>query len=133
MVEHLVAPSITERFNELGFHFHDISEVRKFLDEKGKVRAEVDILLENSDSIVAVEVKAKPAVDDVKDHIKRLEILRDHWNKHNDKRKIFGAMAGAIFRKPAKQAAIKAGFYVLDQSGDTMKMDIPDGFVPRRW
>ena len=134
MVEHLVAPSITERFNELGFHFNRIAEGNvKILDDQGKIRTEVDLLLENGEYIVAVEVKAKPLVNDVKEHVRRLEILREDWLRHKDKRKILGAMAGAVFMKAAKQAAIKAGFYVLDQSGDTMKMDIPDGFVPRAW
>ena len=69
----------------------------------------------------------------MKDHVRRLEVLREDRLKYKDDRKILGAVAGAVFMKAAKQAAIKAGFYVLDQSGDTMKMDIPDGFVPRAW
>ena len=45
--------------------------------------------------------------------------------------RVGGAVAGAIFGTIEKKAAIEAGFYVLEQSGDTMKMDIPDDFVPR--
>ena len=134
LAEHLVAPGIAEKFNALGYHFDAISpggqEIR---NSEGKVIAEVDILLENSDCIMAVEVKTRPRIKDIEHHIKRLEILREHRNKHNDTRKIYGAIAGAVFGSEEKQAAIEAGFYVLEQTGDTMKMDIPQNFIPREF
>jgi hypothetical protein len=132
LAEHLVAPAIHKRFNEIGYHFSGIApggyEVR---DNTGKTIAEVDILLENDDYIMAVEVKAKTHIKDIEHHIKRLEILREHRNKHHDTRTIQGAIAGAIFGSAEKKAVIEAGFFVLEQSGDTVKMDIPEGFVPR--
>lgn len=100
-------------------------------DENDKTLAEIDILLENDTTIMAVEVKSRPAEKDIAHHIKRLEILRDYRRKKNDQRKIQGAIAGAIFGVPEKQATIEAGLYVLEQSGDTMRIDIPNGFVPR--
>ena len=134
MAEHLVAPSIHDRFNELGYHFDAAApggyEIRN--DER-KVIAEVDILLENDEYIMAVEVKAKPHIQDIERHIKRLEILRKNRDKHRDTRKIQGAIAGAIFGSKEKEAAIDAGFFVLKQSGDTMKVDIPHDFIPREW
>ena len=134
LAEHLVAPGIARRFNELGFQFDSMAPGgEKVFDEKGKVKAQVDLVLRNGDYIIAVEVKTKPAVDDIEDHINRLAILRDHWNKKHDTRKLRGAIAGAIFPKEAKIAAIKAGLYVIVQSGDTMKLDIPDDFVPKEW
>jgi len=134
MAEHLVAPSIHERFNELGYHFNAVAPGGyKVLDDKGKVVAQVDILLENSNNIMAVEVKAKVHTKDIEHHVKRLELLRKHWNKRGDKRVIQGSIAGAIFGNIEKQAAIEAGLYVLVQSGDTMKLELPDGFVPQDW
>jgi hypothetical protein len=29
--------------------------------------------------------------------------------------------------------ALKTGFYVITQTGDTVKIDIPEGFVPNAW
>ena len=91
------------------------------------------MLLENGDAIMAVEVKAQPAVKDIAHHLKRLEILREHRDKLNDRRKILGAIAGAMFGGPEKEATLEAGLFVIEQSGDTMKIDVPDGFVPREW
>jgi hypothetical protein len=134
MAEHLVAPSIEERFNELGFHFNAVAPGGyRILNDMKKIVAQVDILLLNSDYIMAVEVKAKVHTKDIEHHVKRLELLRKHWDKRNDTRIIQGAIAGAIFGSTEKQAAIEAGFYVLVQSGDTMKLELPDGFVPREW
>ena len=31
------------------------------------------------------------------------------------------------------KATIEAGLYVIEQSGDTMRINVPDGFVPRKW
>jgi hypothetical protein len=32
-----------------------------------------------------------------------------------------------------KAAALKAGLYVVTQTGDTVKIDIPEGFKPKEW
>ena len=134
MAEHLVAPSIHKRFRELGYHFGAASPGgHRIFDDQGNIRTEIDILLENSDTIMAIEVKVDPAIKNVEHHIRCIEILREHRDKLNDRRKIQGAIAGAIFGPAEKEAAIEAGFYVLEQSGDTMKLEVPEGFVPREW
>jgi len=134
LAEHLVVPSIAKRFNELGFHFDNMAPGgEKIFDENGKVIAKADIVLKNSDYIVAIEVKAKPNMEDVPKHIRRLGILRDYWNNKGDRRKVLGAIAGAIFPETVKKETAEAGFYVLVQSGDTMELEIPEGFVPREF
>jgi len=77
-----------------------------------------------------VEVKSKPTEKDIEHHINRLRILREHRSKHNDMRKIRGAIAGAVFPDKVKEATLAAGFYVLEQSGDTIKLDLPADFIP---
>ena len=134
LAEHLVAPGIVKRFNELGYRF-DGAWPRGYEvpGEDGNLKAEID-LLENAETLMAVEVKAKPRGKDVKDHIRRLEMLREYRsNRYRDDRKIMGAIAGAIFREGEKNATLKAGMYVIEQSGYTMKIDVPQGFVPREW
>ena len=134
MAEHLVKPGINKRFNELGYHFSERAEGGlKIEGEDGKTKAEIDLLLQNGNTIMAVEVKATPKVKHVAEHIKRLEILREHRRKTNDQRQVKGAIAGAIFDAEVKKAVIEAGLYVIEQSGDTMKINVPDDFVPRKW
>jgi hypothetical protein len=135
MAMHLVAPGIDARFSEMGYHFDSIATKGCCVRNKtGKILAEIDILLENGEIIIAVEVKTTPAVKDVEHHVRRLEILRDRRIEMGEKRKkILGAVAGAIYENEVKKAVCEAGFFVIEQSGDTMKIDMPDGFVPREW
>ena len=135
MAEHLVAPSIHRRFNELGHHFGASSPGghRIFDPVTYVTKTEIDILMENDNTIMAVEVKVDPKIKDIDHHIRCIEILREHRNKLGDKRKIQGAIAGAIFGSAEKKATLEAGFYVLEQSGDTMRLEAPEGFIPREW
>jgi len=135
LAEHLVAPGIAKRFNELGYHFDLVgTKGTKLYDGKnGKIKTEIDLFMENVENIMAIEVKSRPVVGDVEHHIKRLEILRDHYRGINDRRKILGGIAGAIYEDYVKKAAREAGLFVIEQSGDTMKIDMPDGFIPREW
>jgi hypothetical protein len=133
LAEHLVAPNIKEKFNALGYHFEGIGGNQKIEDAQGRILAEIDILLENDDFIIAVEVKSKPKNADIDNFAKRLDILRKFKDKHKDKRKIRGAIAGAVFKEPVKKAVLKAGFYAIEQAGDTMRSDVPEGFKPKEW
>ena len=36
-------------------------------------------------------------------------------------------------KKEARDYAHKAGFYVIEQTGDSVKIVIPEGFKPREW
>jgi hypothetical protein len=134
LAEHLVAPSINEKFNALGYHFDAIAPGGWRIDDPGgKTLAEIDILLQNTESMVAVEVKSKLLERHVDDHVRRIEVLRAWADKHDDRRRIHGAVAGAILSPGVRHYALKAGFYVITQTGDTVKIDIPDDFVPRQW
>ena len=132
--EHLVIPNIHTRFNELGHHFGAVLPGGVTIyGTDGKIKTQIDIMLENDDTVIAIEIKSKVNENDVEHHLKRLEILRD-WRHHkNDFRKIHGAIAGAVFGMVEKKATVAAGLYAIEQSGDTMKIDIPDGFVPREF
>lgn len=132
VIEYLVVDGVAERFNEIGYHFHGISSGNfKAKDDKGDTLAEVDVLLENDDCYVAVEVKAKPNMEDVMEHINRLKVLRQYFRKHNKEKKVIGALAGAIFADNVKKAVITRGLYPIVQSGDTITIDVPKDFKPR--
>jgi len=133
LAEHLVVPNIIEKFRALGFTFEQISQDIKITDSSGNCLAEIDILLENGDTVIAVEVKAKPLEKDVDRHISRIEVLRRRADARQDKRRFRGAIAGAIMSDEVRNYTHKAGFYVIEQTGDTVKINIPEGFIPREW
>ena len=127
--------NLDDKFNKLGFSFR--REARGaiiFRDENRRVIAEVDRLLENGDSMLAVEVKAKLKIDHVDDHIRRLGIISNYIKKHNDNRKVLGAVAGGVVPQNVLEYAQKKGLYVLVQNGESVEIaDMPANFKPREW
>jgi hypothetical protein len=134
MAEYMVAPGIVDLFNDLGFHITQAAiHGMRILDEKKRLRAQIDLFMGNGDYIIAVEVKTSLGEKDIEKHRKRLEILREHHNKIGDRRKIRGGMAVAILSEDDRKMILDAGFYLLEPSGDMMKMDLPESFVPSEW
>ena len=134
LVEHLVAPNIMEKFNALGLHFSRCSS-DVIIKEPGKPEAlaKIDLLLENGDIVIAVEVKAKSNQADIEKHIKRMEVLRQAADQRHDTRKYRGAIASAVMSQEMRASIIRNGFYTIEQTGDTVKITIPEGFSPREW
>jgi hypothetical protein len=133
LVEQMIAPNVLEKFNKLGYVFGKVAPRVYYNDSRGNHIAEVDLLLENGDTALAVEVKTNLTNVDVRDHVKRMETLRRYADEHGDRRKLLGAVAGAIASREVKTFAVKNGFFVLEQSGDTMKINVPEDFKPREW
>jgi hypothetical protein len=132
LAEHLVAPNIIEKFNALGYEFSETGRDCKFKNkDTGNVGAEVDILLENGKYSIAVEVKVKPDTEDVEKHITRLKFLRQFKDDKGDTREIRGAIASAIMPHKVKEMALDVGMYVIEQSGDTVKIETPQ--LVRGW
>jgi hypothetical protein len=135
LIEHLVSPNLLDKFKALDYAFSKTNTRVKYKDiHTNKTLAEVDVLLENGDFVLAVEIKSSPLIEDVKDHVKRMETLRVYAGSHNDKRKYIGAIAGGIVDESVKNYALKSGFYVLEQSGDTVNIAaVPDSWEPKTW
>jgi predicted AAA+ superfamily ATPase len=132
LIEHLVAPNIAEKFNEFGYHFNRIFNKGLEIYENGRTITEVDIVLENDKTIALIEIKAKPNMRDINDHLERMQMVRrDFERSGNRSKELIGAIAGAIFSDFVKKFAIESGFYVLTQTGDTIKIDVPENFKPR--
>jgi hypothetical protein len=56
---------------------------------------------------------------------KNAEWLRRHKDKWSDNREVRGAIAGAIMPENAREAALRTGLYVIERSGDTMRIEEP--------
>ncbi|MDR2440875.1 MAG: hypothetical protein LBE12_16055 [Planctomycetaceae bacterium] len=132
LIEHLLIPNIVEKFNELGYHFDAIWQNGLEILENQRVVTEIDVVLENEKTIALVEIKSKPNMRDVKDHLERMSIARRFFERRgNADKELIGVVAGAVFPNFVKQFAIESGFYVLTQTGDTVKIDVPENFKPR--
>ncbi|MDR2050016.1 MAG: hypothetical protein LBP69_11240, partial [Treponema sp.] len=125
--------NIAEKFRALDYAFTKAGPDVEFFGSNGAFLAEVDVWLENGEFAMAVEVKSRLRKEHVDDHLKRMEILRAYLDERGDGRKLLGAMAGAIVPSELKKYVLKKGFYLIEQSGDTVKIEAPEGFKPRIW
>jgi hypothetical protein len=134
MVEYMVKPNLVAKFSELGFVFEKAYSDATIKDKTNNIYTEVDITLENGDKVMLVEVKNKPKTEDVTEHLERIEKVRRHADFHGDKRKFLGAIAGVVFIDNVKQFAMKNGFYIIEPSGETFSITVPEGeYSPREW
>jgi hypothetical protein len=78
---------------------------------QGQIIAEVYLLPENGDTVLAVEVKTDLTIADAGDHVGRMEKLRRYTDEHGDR------------RKPAGMAARR-------WPRDTVRISVPEGFKP---
>jgi hypothetical protein len=119
---------LPKKFMALGYSFTKLST---FLISEG-IYAQFDGLLENGTQAVAVEVKTTFRADDIDDHILRMGKLRQHANEKGDTMQFMGAMAAIITDKSAKTYALKHGLFVIEPSGNNVKVTKPPK-EPRVW
>jgi hypothetical protein len=56
-----------------------------------------------------------------------MEKLRRYFDSRDDRRKLYGAVAAAIFQSNVAAFALEQSFYIIEQSGDTVKVKKPEG------
>ena len=134
LAEYLVAPNIIAKFQELGYKVEKASRnIEIFTPDLTKIIAEIDIFIENGDTAIVVEVKAKLREKHLEEFFNKMEKVRKYADKKNDKRLFHGAIAAPIMTEAQCEKILSEGIYAIIQTGDTMKIIIPDGFVPRQW
>jgi regulator of replication initiation timing len=125
LVERIMTPDLPRKFKPLGFTFDKITTIK--WASAGNIYAEIDGLLENGAQAMAVEVKTTLEIEDVNDHLKRMERIRKYADEHGDKREFLGAIAAMIINPKPKDYALKNGFFVIEPSGEDVKVIKPEG------
>jgi hypothetical protein len=132
MIQYMVMPNLVDKFRDLGFVFTKAYPEAEIKDKKNNIIAEIDITLEDGDTVMIVEVKSKPNTADITEHIERMEKVKKHADLHGDKRKFLGAVAGMVMKENVKAFVLKNGFFAVEPSGETFIITPPDG-KPRAW
>jgi predicted AAA+ superfamily ATPase len=96
LIENLVASNLLKKFTDRGFVFTKTCPNVILTKADRSFLAEIDILLENGDTALAVEVKSKLTIKDVKEHLHRMKKLRRYADERGDRRKFLGAVAAGI-------------------------------------
>jgi hypothetical protein len=131
LIEHLAASNLLKKFRNQGYVFNRISRNITIEGENQNALAEIDILLENGRYAMVVEVKSLFTLGDVKDHLKRMKILRAYADAHDDRRKYLAAAAGALIEAKSRACALENGMFVIEQAGDRVNITAPSSV--REW
>ena len=134
VVEYMIVPNLLKKFKKMGFVFITAHQNSTVEDWDHNLFLEVDVLLANSDKVMAVEIKTKPRIEHIDGHVERMEKLRRYADLHADRRKYLGAVAGVVMNKEIKNYVFKNGFYAIEPSGETFAITPPRGlYSPREW
>jgi len=129
-VEAMVEPALVDLFRARGL---DVSEVhRRVTSRRGGEAIEIDLLVVDGDTAVAVECKSRLTKEEVERHVERMNKFKRLLPKYADLR-IHGAVAGMVVDEDAVEAAQTAGLWVLAQSGETVALRNAPDFRPRVW
>jgi hypothetical protein len=123
--ESMLIPHLVEKFKNLGFKFEIINHRRKITNDEHGIYTEIDAFLESTTQAMAVEVKTTLRRDEVDYHVERMEKIRRHADSCNDKRQFWGAMAANIIDDDTRRYALKQGFYIIEPSGEDVKIVKP--------
>jgi hypothetical protein len=128
IVERILTPDLPNKFKKLGFSFSRIATYKW----TAGVYAQIDGMLENGAQAMAVEVKTTLRYADVDDHLERMAKIRAHADEQGDKRQFYCALAAMTASDSAKAYALKKGIYIIEPSGEDVKITKPTA-DPKVW
>jgi hypothetical protein len=124
LVEQFMTAGLPKKFRKFGFTFNQITTV-KWADGENNIYTEIDGLLENGSQAMVVEVKTTLRNEDIDDHLKRMEKVRAYADIKGDRREFLGAIAAVNVDKSSREYALKKGFFVIEPSGEDVKISKP--------
>lgn len=129
-VENLIKPAAARLFQEKGIDVHLTALRVTGQDQQGSI--EIDILVENTTEVVAIEVKSHLEVRDVKRFLQTLERFKKAFPKHkNDK--LYGAVAGIKIDERSDVSATQEGLFLIEPAGDSVIIANSQKVKPRIW
>jgi hypothetical protein len=147
-IDDMFIPRLERQFGVMGFVFDRSAERTLFGNrEYPSCHTEIDVFLEDCYRAVAVAVKSRPCIgddgkygevmadlpglteaniDDIRKHIERMKKLRRHFDMIGDYRKLYGAVAAAVFPANVLDFALQEGFYVIKYAEDNIEVRKPE-------
>lgn len=131
-VQEMVFPAVVRLFKERGLPVHHVSRNVASFDDTGRFVSEIDLLVVNSGTAIAVECKSRLSQDDVDEHLERLAQFKQDFPAYDGCR-LLGAVAAMALPHDLARYAYRKGLFVLSQSGDSITIRNDAAFIPREW
>jgi hypothetical protein len=123
-----------KHFDGLEYEFQRLYPCLPLYGENNKPLGDIDITLLNGEYAMAIEVKTHLKEKNVRYHAKRLEEIKQYPPDQYKGKKILGGLAGLVIDSDAKELADELGMYVLEQSGEAVRLaDRPEWFKACEW
>lgn len=129
-VEDAVRPSAVRLFRERGIDIHEVQQ--NITAKRDGEQLEIDLLVVNNQDVVVIECKSNLGIDDVNDHLERLEKVKRLLPRYHNCR-ILGAVAGMVIPDNVATYAIRKGLYVIGQNGDHLELRNETSFTAKTW
>jgi hypothetical protein len=135
LIETLIAAKLWEKFDGYPYNLKRAYQRVPLYDEKNFIKTDIDILLSDTEWVMAVEVKrALDKKDEVDEHVKRMSLIRKYPPAETKGKKLIGAMAGGVVDSDVRDYAHKAGFFVLELTGESVTLiKPPENFKAKEW
>ena len=131
-LQEMVRPAVVRLFQERGLPVHQVASNMKGFRDDGKLGIEIDLLVVNTETLIAVECKSKLTQDGVDEHLERLAVFKQYFPQLQN-HTVLGAVAGMVIADEVRDYAHSKGLYVLAQSGESMEIHNPETFEPATW
>ncbi len=131
-VEEMVRPAVIRLFRQRGLEVHQVTRDLSAVNLQDEEGIEIDLLVTNATIAVAVECKSRLTVEDVQEHLSRLDKFKRLFPQYANYQ-LLGAVAAMVLPDEIARFAYRQGLLVLAQSGDGVLIRNDDRFVPKEW
>ncbi|AGX88134.1 FAD-binding oxidoreductase [Candidatus Symbiobacter mobilis] len=131
-VQEMVRPALVRLFRDRNLPVHQVIPNMCSYDDNRQFRAEIDLLVVNTDVAIAVECKSHLKQADVDEHLERLGNFKEYFPQFKGF-SILGAVAGMVLPDEVGRYAYRKGLYVLAQSGEGIDIRNDGQFQPQQW
>lgn len=131
-VQEMVRPAVAGLFRARGLPVHQVLPNMAAYDDNRQFVMEIDLLVVNTDTAIAVECKSHLSQEDVDEHLDRLARFKQYFPQYAP-HILFGAVAAMVLPDAVGRYAYRKGLFVLAQSGEAMEIRNDEPFSPHAW
>lgn len=131
--EEQVKADLVNKFEKWGIPVKSYTTHFVQTDESGDFVYEIDILIYDTDFVIAMEVKNQVKKDHIDAHLERLEKIQKYPIPGTKGKIVLGGIATMIVGQGLDKYAESQGLFFLKPSGDTIKIANKKTFKPREW
>jgi hypothetical protein len=129
-IEEMLYPAAVRLFKERDIEVHEVQ--RNVSAHRNGEGIEVDLLVVNDTVAVAIECKSTLSIDDVNEHLERMDKLKRVLPAHANKQ-VMGAVTGMIIPDNVARYAYKKGLFVIGQTGEQLVVRNDAKFKAKIW